>query len=363
MSSDRTAAAPTPRAELEFRPLPQMDEPWTISPPGARLEAIERAAPALRDAILESGLVTAVRTLDVARFPYPTAHAFGGACTTSSRYVWLFNRALLIEFSDLAGRNRRLLANPTRPEGSRKAPYFRAIYQRVPGWLEGPFEKIVGRRAPSISDQLRKLGVAPSSIDFITFDHLHVQEVGPLLGPDGEFPNAVLLVSRAEERATRSLHPLQRYWYVQGALNGVRGQDIHLFDRDLLLGSGVALIRTPGHTEGNHTIVFALPDGLMTVSENGVAAECYAPEKSRLPGLAAYARRTGERAILNANTREQTLDQYTSMRLEALLSAPRDPEAFPRHFSSSELVHTVLAPGIRPTFAWTSVAVGEITGC
>jgi hypothetical protein len=343
-----------------IRPLEMLDDAWRRSSGGERLIAVETAAPRLREAIEASGTVLAVRTFEIGRFPYPTQFAFGGACTSTIPYVWLMNRAVLIEYRDLGGARRRLLANPSRPDGARKAPYFQKIYGPVPSALVPSFEHWVGRRGPPLPMQLEKAGIAPSSIDFITFDHLHVQELGPSLGPTGEYPNARLLVTKDELLAARNLHPLQRYWYTASVLDGVSEENLCPFSGDILLGEGLALVHTPGHTDGNHTIVFHLPDGIMTVSENGVAPECYAPELSDVPGLREHARRTGERAILNSNTRERTLDQYTSMRLEAVLAQPKEAGQFPRHFSSSELTHTWMAPGIRPVFAWRSVTYGVL---
>jgi len=65
--------------------------------------------------------------------------------------------------------------------------------------------------------------------------------------------------------------------------------------------------------------------------------------------------------ILNANTREATLDQYTSMVLEKTLAdgVPDRPE-LPQHFSSSELVPHVLAPGLTPTHTFGAITFGEI---
>ncbi len=186
-----------------------------------------------------------------------------------------------------------------------------------------------------------------------------------MLGANGEYPNASLLVTKDELNATKALHPLQRYWYNESVLEGVKEDDLSTFDRDILIGEGLALVRTPGHTEGNHTIVIHMPDscdsrGLVTVSENGVAPECYLPEQSEIPGIRAHAKKTNERVILNANTRERTLDQYTSMRIEAILAAPKAPGAFPRHFSSSELTATPMAPGIRPAFVWEKMTCGVL---
>src|SRR6185503_3160534 len=99
-------------------------------------------------------------------------------------------------------------------------------------------------------------------------------------------------------------------------------------DHDVKLGEGVALVRTPGHTQGNHSIVVRTTEGLMVTSENGVSADCYAPLKSRIPGLRSYARRTGMEVVLNGNTLEGALDQYISMVQEKELAGPsrRDPD-------------------------------------
>lgn len=325
--------------------LPHLDEAWAFSAGGPRLDAVKRAAPKLRDKILSTGHVSCVRTFDVGTFPYPLKYAFFGACKLPFPYVWMTNRALFFEYKDTHGATRRLLANPTDPEGSRLAPYFVDLQKMLPKSLEWT----VTRQQKPLPDQLREAGIDPASIDFITFDHLHVQKISLMLGPNGHYPKAKLLVTPAELEIVRSLHPLQKYWYVAGSLAGVPDEDLIVFDRDVLLGGGLALIRTPGHTDGNHSIVFSVPGGLMTVSENGVAADCYAPLKSAIPGLRSFSEKTGAEVILNANTLERTLDQYTSMCLEACLARPLDAAEWPRHFSSSELDTHLLAPGIRAT--------------
>lgn len=345
---------------MTFRQLNALDEAWRMRAPGARLEEIERLAPVLRDAIRATGTVLSVRTMDVGRFPYPTVHAFGGACTSTIGYVWLENRAMLIEYKNFDGQIKRLLANPSRPEGSKKAPYFQQFTDKIPGVIEPAFERYIARVGPPIPEQLAKLGVSASAIDYVTFDHLHVQEVGPLLGSRGLYPNAKLLVTADELAAVGRLHPLQKYWYVPGGMDGVKSDDVIAFERDIALGEGLALVSTPGHTDGNHTIVLSLPEGLTTISENGVATECYAPEKSEIPGLREHAKAAGVKVILNSNTRERTLDQYTSMRLESLLAAPEHADGVPRHFCSSALAKTMLAPGIKPTIATVPINYGSL---
>ena len=64
---------------------------------------------------------------------------------------------------------------------------------------------------------------------------------------------------------------------------------------------------------------------------------------------------------MNANTREQSLDQYTSMVLEKTLADPvADRPELPQHFASSELVAHPLAPGLSPTYTHGAITHGEI---
>ena len=105
-----------------------------------------------------------------------------------------------------------------------------------------------------------------------------------------------------------------------------------------MLGDSVALVRTPGHTEGNHSIVVRTPDGLFVTSENGVCADSYAPQHFRIAGLRDYAKRTGAEVVLNGNTLEGALDQYLSMVLEKEIAGPSklNPD-FPNVAPSSEM--------------------------
>ena len=138
---------------------------------------------------------------------------------------------------------------------------------------------------------------------------------------------------------------------------------IAVLDGDFAIGGGFALVRTPGHTGGNHTLVVVTDRGAWTISENGVCVDAYAPGISAIRGVAKHARESGVEVILNANTREGSLDQYTSMVLEKTLAdaVPDRPE-LPQHFASSELVPHVLAPGLRPSYEHGAISHGDIDG-
>ena len=79
-----------------------------------------------------------------------------------------------------------------------------------------------------------------------------------------------------------------------------------LTDGESVSGPGWTLtaIHTPGHTEGNHSLVARVPDGIRVTSENGVGADAYAPQNSRVDAVRRYAKATGVEVILNGNTLE-----------------------------------------------------------
>src|SRR5699024_9065698 len=67
-------------------------------------------------------------------------------------------------------------------------------------------------------------------------------------------------------------------------MEGVDRERLELFDGDIELGEGVALLWTPGHTDGNHSLCVNTPDGIWVQSENGMAPDSWHPEHSKMPG-------------------------------------------------------------------------------
>lgn len=359
-----TNAAPASR----FRRLTELDEARALRAPGARLEALRRAARPLRDRIADSGPCVSVRTFDIATFPYPTRYGFAGAALSPAPYVMMRNRMHLVQVES-EGRLVNVLLNPTDAERSLQAPFFAQQIERYGSLIS---RRVLSTRHGAVLGHLAACGVAPEDIDYVTFDHLHVQDLRGLLGTEEPepgrseptpalLPNARLLVQRQELFPFEAPHPLTRYWYVADGLAGVPASKIVELDGDVLVGGGLALIRTPGHTEGNHTAVLVTDRGLWTVSENGIAPESYAPECSSIPGLRRHAREAEVEVVLNANTREHTLDQYSSMVLEKTLADPcPDRPEFPQHFPSSGLVRSRLAPGLAPTFSYDAITHGAV---
>lgn len=339
--------------------LPDLDPAWATAGSGARLDAVRKAGRRLRDRILATGPVRGVRTADIATFPYPTRLGFQGVASSVLPYVFMRNRVQLVQV-EAHGRTITILVNPTDAARSREAPFFARLERQY-----GPrVTKLLAKIHHTVEQALTSFGIAREQIDYVTFDHLHVQDLRGLLvpGPDGKafLPNARLLAQRAElDTLTGGLHPLQTDWYIPECLHGVPADRIVALDGDYLIGGGFAIVRTPGHTIGNHTLVVVTDRGVWTISENGICVDAYAPGTSEIRGLARHARETGVECILNANTREHSLDQYTSMVLEKTLAdrVPDRPE-LPQHFASSELVAHPLAPGLVPTYTHGGIAYG-----
>jgi glyoxylase-like metal-dependent hydrolase (beta-lactamase superfamily II) len=340
--------------------LSEMDAAWAMRGAGARLDAVRRAGRKLRERILAGGAARCVRTIDLATFPYPTRYGLQGVAASPAPYVFMRNRMQLVQVA-VGSRIVTILVNPTDPQRSAAAPYFARLQERYGETAS----RMLSTFHTTIPDALAAWGVAPDAIDYVTFDHLHVQDVRGLLapGPGGRafLPNAKLLAQKTELDTLAQIHPLQVEWYIPECLAGVPADKIVALDGDFAIGGGFAIVRTPGHTWGNHSVVIVTGSGAWTISENGICVDAYAPGVSRIRGVARHAREAGVEVILNANTREGTLDQYTSMVLEKTLAdgVPERPE-LPQHFSSSELVPHLLAPGLAPTYTHGAITHGEI---
>lgn len=335
--------------------LTELDSAWSVRGSGARLEEVRRAGRRLRERILAGGAARCVRTADLATFPYPTRYGLQGVAASPAPYLFMRNRMHLVQVAS-GGRTITILVNPTDAARSAKAPYFARLEERY-GKLA---TKLLSKFHTTIGDALAAWGIAPADVDYVTFDHLHVQDVRGLLA-NGLLPNAKLLAQRAELETLACIHPLQAEWYIPECLAGVPADRIVALDGDYAIGGGFAIVRTPGHTLGNHSLVIVTDRGAWTVSENGIAVDAYAPGTSEIRGVARHARDQGVEVILNANTREQSLDQYTSMVLEKTLADPvPDRPELPQHFSSSELVAHPLAPGLSPTYTHGAITHGEV---
>lgn len=334
-----------------FEQIPHFDHSRKAFGQQARVEDTRVAARQFRNDMLSGPKARYFESFDLVKVPYPVRYGLRNAFAHERfvEYMHIQNRLFVIQF-DTADGIKTLLASPSDHERNVETPFFRRLQDRTPNWISN----FLIARQNTVPQVLARIGLKPQDIDYITYDHLHTQDVRRWLGSasqPGLFPNAKLLVHSREWASTQDLNPYQADWYCPDGIAGIPQEKVICFDGSIMLGDGVALMHTPGHTEGNHSIVVHTNEGLWVTSENGVSVEAYAPLLARASGVARYARMIGTEAIINGNTLENSVEQYVSMVQEATVAGPskRDPR-FPNVFPSSEMTPFWLFPGTRPAF-------------
>jgi hypothetical protein len=367
-----TAAGPDTIGARVIGELQGVRDVW---PRGERLESIRAAGAEYKQRFSSQGQITALRTVNIAAAPYPVQYAFGGAVLAPhAPMISIVNRMVIVQYQDWEGTPRTLVWEPTIPAGSLESPFYHGLEQllsKVPGgtWLT---HNVFTKYYHEPEEILGLCGVRAEDVDYVSFDHLHVQDVRMILGSEvaipGEdqpreplFPNAKLIAHRKEVATLESTHPMQWAWYVDGGLDGVSPDRLVLTDGDVELGPGISLIWTPGHTDGNHSLLLGTPDGAWISSENGVSADNWHPELSRIPGVRRWAEFFGREVVLNSNTLEDSIDQYDSMILEKTLADPssRNPN-WRQVLPSSELAQFRRQWPVLPTLFHGELSYGRI---
>ncbi|MGB6244672.1 hypothetical protein [Gordonia sp. (in: high G+C Gram-positive bacteria)] len=352
-----------------LRPIPEFDGVHEVWPRGDRLEAIRSAAEKYHDRFVGQGQVEAVRTVDIATAPYPARFAFQGYSVNVNPFISITNRMMVVQFEGFDGELKTLVWEPTVAAGSAQAPFYNKIQKFGDALRAGRF---FVKYYNDPDDVLPSLGLTNEDVDYISFDHLHVQDVRMIMGSDkplpGEsapreplFPNAKLLVHRKELGTFESMHPMQWAWYVENGMDGVPQDRLEIFDGDVELGVGVSLLWTPGHTDGNHSLCINTPDGVWVQSENGMAPDSWQPEHSKIPGVKAQAEFYGREVVLNSNTLEDSVDQYDSMIKEKTMASrsARDPR-WMQVIPSSECVDWKRQWPVVPTYSHGTLNYGMI---
>jgi hypothetical protein len=353
-----------------IKPVGEFDGVYDVWPRGERPRAMREWAAAFRARFATpENRVRAIRTIPLASAAYPVTFAFHGAARSINPYVNIVNRLVIVQFEDFDGALRTLAWEPTIAEGAAEAPFYDQLLKRYGEFLS---YKIFATFYNTVESAVAAAGIDPADVDYVSFDHLHVQDLRLTMGTtkplNGEaeprkpfFPNAKFLIQRKEVDTFRSTHPMQWAWYVPGGMDDVPEDNLVLLDGDVELGKGVAIVATPGHTDGNHSLAVNTDDGVWVTSENGVSADSWHPHQSKIPGLRKYAEFWNREVILNANTLEDSIDQYDSMIKEKALADPnaRDPRWL-NVFPSSEMASFRRQWPVVPTFEYGGMNYGEI---
>src|SRR5215207_5667512 len=288
--------------KLGLKPFDEFTEANRTWPRGDRPAAIREAASEFRARFATAeNRVRGVRTVDIASAAYPVKFAFGGAAHAVNPYINFINRLVVVQYEDFDGDLRTLVYEPTVTEGPQEAPFYEQLLSKYGEFLS---YKVFARFYNEVPEALAKAGVRSEDVDFISFDHLHVQDVRFVLGSTEPAPG--------HDAPLPALFP---------------EANVGLLEGDVELGRGVALVWTPGHTDGNHSLCINTEEGVWVSSENGVAADNWHPHLSKIPGVRKEAEFFGREVILNSNTLEESIDQYDSMLKEKAIadSNTRDP--------------------------------------
>jgi hypothetical protein len=367
--------------EPALRRVTAFDGARASTVPTTRLEEVRRRARAFGDELRAGPKVLYMKTCELVRVPYPTRYGFTGCFVQSfatTPVMHIVNRLVVLQVKTPDG-PKLVLSSPSDILANAETRFFKRLgggrLQGLAGhWndkhgigrVKALAQKMVAPITNTVDGWLKELGIAPEEVDYITYDHLHTQDLRNWLGSsvDGRkalFPNAKLLIMRREWDAAQGLVPPQRDWYCPNGVAGLPEDRVVLLDSSVMVGEGLALVESPGHTMGNHSLVVHTDRGVIVSSENGVSADSYAPQASRINAVRSYAKATGAEVILNGNTQESGLEQYISMVMEKEIAGPNQLDAaFTNVLPSSELAHHWAFPGLRPTFQWDAIEHGAL---
>lgn len=156
---------------------------------------------------------------------------------------------------------------------------------RVEGW---------GGGHAALTEALAKEGLSPSDINYIVLTHLHFDHADNL----DLFPDACVVLQRAELMAAVDPVPSQRIFYWKSTINNLmarkRPGQLRLVDGDTQLFPGFELLFVPSHTEGMQVPVVSTEKGRVALaSDLGDHYRYWFPADSR-------ATRTPQRSLSDA---------------------------------------------------------------
>lgn len=151
-------------------------DPWRVDGYEQRVIAARRRGRGLRERLGDEPPVASVRTLPLLTVGYPTRWAFWGTAMVPSPYLVVEHRAVLVQFWQ-RGRLKTLLYNPTDIDGIDHVPYYVNERERRP--IGG---RLMLRKRRQAHEALLAAGLGPDDVDYLAFDHFHLQDLRAVLG-------------------------------------------------------------------------------------------------------------------------------------------------------------------------------------
>lgn len=347
---------------LSIRPIHHFSNSRESLSPQERLKQVKfQAKHFVEDFKLINQQVQFMQTFNLVSIPYPVRSAFGNATSLLNPYLYVTNRLTVLQFTTQSG-PKTLLFSPSDFSANLKTPRLQRLHQRL-GKLTQALKPVITPTHNTVEEALTSIGITPEQIDFICYDNLQNQDLRKWLGSyekPAYFPNAKLLVMYQEWEAVKDLLPLQNHWYCPDGVDGIDPNKIIPLHSSIMLGDSIALIHTPGNTQGNQSLIVNTDTGILVCSQNGVSVDNYSPEHSTIYGIANYVEKNQMTVIPNGEHPELRLDQYISMILEKTIADkhPKD-ERFYNIMPSSELSAQWQPFALAPTITFGEVKFGE----
>jgi N-acyl homoserine lactone hydrolase len=112
-----------------------------------------------------------------------------------------------------------------------------------------------------LEEGLGKFGVKPDDIDIVILTHLH----GDHVALAHKFPRAKFILQKAELEALLHPHPFTASAGFYN-LDNIKGLNIQTIEGDKEIADGIKVIATPGHTQGNQSVVVNTPLDTATIT-------------------------------------------------------------------------------------------------
>lgn len=347
---------------LGIRPINHFSNSRDSLSPHERLKQVQfQAKHFVEDLKMVNQQVQFLQTFDLVSVPYPVKSAFGRATRLINPFLYVTHRLLVVQFSTHAG-TKTLLFSPSDISKNKKSPYLQRLTGLM-GKFKSRLEPLISPIHTTVEQALASIDLKPENIDFICYDHLHTQDLRKWLGSYEQkayFPNAKLLVMHQEWETVKDLLPIQNHWYCPNGIEGIHANKIIPLHSSVMLGDSLALVHTPGHTQGSQSLIINTDDGILICSQNGVSVDNYSPQHSTIYGIAEYVFEHGIAVIPSGEQPELRLDQYISMVMEKTIADPHPlDKRFPYIMPSSELSARWQPFALAPTVFFGELQLGE----
>ncbi|MDP1540379.1 MAG: hypothetical protein U0998_00890 [Moraxellaceae bacterium] len=327
-----------------FKPLNDFAAAWQLPSSSLCLSAIRGQAILLRQQLLQQPPVSCFKSADLYCDLYPIRQAYSGVyhgALLTVPYIHLLKRLWIIQFTDFNGTLKTLLFSPSDDHDPLQIALFQRFNADLPRYLRRLSKAVIAPKYQSVASALGDIGLRPEQVDYISYNHLQGQHIAHWLE---FFPAAKLLVHEQELSNCAEQIPATR---------------LKTFSGSVYLGDGLALIHSPGISVGHHVLAARVAESVCVITGNGVGADAYAPEHSRVRAVRRYARQHDLEVIVKGCKKTASDTHYVSMVMEKALAGSSHHPDFPNCAYSGEATPYWLMPGFTVSFLRGPDDVGE----